>query len=135
MKNLARDGVSFQGKTVLITGCGKDSIGLEMVKGLLRGGAKVYATTSKFSSAGSRLYLSVFNNHGSKFSELIVLPFNQASAQVCNISLLLFLMLFRISTLLLITFTTKREQMWTTSFHSPQFLKTETILAPLILDQ
>ena len=88
MKKIATDGITFKGKTVLVTGCGKDSIGLELVKGLIRGGARVYATTSHFSAAGSQLYQSVYDHHGAKESELVVLPFNQASIQVLNLSIL-----------------------------------------------
>eukprot|EP01119_Soliformovum_irregulare_P010017 TRINITY_DN2425_c0_g2_i3.p1 TRINITY_DN2425_c0_g2~~TRINITY_DN2425_c0_g2_i3.p1 ORF type:complete len:3502 (-),score=1233.34 TRINITY_DN2425_c0_g2_i3:1297-11802(-) len=85
LKSIAREGVTFQGKTVLITGCGKDSIGLEIMKGMLRGGAKVYATTSRFSKEGSNMYGTLFDNHGAKFSELIVLPFNGGSVRDVNL--------------------------------------------------
>jgi len=81
MKSVATEGIPFCGKTALVTGCGKDSIGLEVVKGLLRGGARVYATTSHFSATGSKLYQTLYDHHGAKGSELVVLPFNQASIQ------------------------------------------------------
>lgn len=84
LKQVAREGLSLVNKTVLITGCGKDSIGIELLKGLLRSGAKVYATTSRFSWQSSKLYQRVFDNDGAKQSELVVLPFNQASVQDIN---------------------------------------------------
>lgn len=74
---MATLGVTFHDKTILITGCGRDSIGLEIVKAMLRGGAKIYATTSRFSSSGSSFYHRLFDQHGTKTSQLIILPFNQ----------------------------------------------------------
>lgn len=84
LDNMAKEGLSLTGKNVLITGCGKGSIGLEILKGMLRAGAKVYATTSRFSAEGSGFYHTIFDRHGSKFSNLIVLPFNQGSVQDVN---------------------------------------------------
>jgi len=81
LRKVAHEGVCFQRQVVLITGCGKGSIGLEMVKGLLRGGAKVYATTSRWSPEAFQLYQRIYDEHGAKQSELIILPFNQASVQ------------------------------------------------------
>lgn len=77
LREMAAQGVTFHDKTILITGCGRDSIGLEIVKAMLRGGAKIYATTSRFSSSGSSFYHQLFDQHGTKTSQLIILPFNQ----------------------------------------------------------
>ena len=41
LMDIARTGVSYAGKTALITGCGKDSIGVEVLKGLLAGWCKI----------------------------------------------------------------------------------------------
>lgn len=68
LQKIASEGVTFQKKVALVTGCGKGSIGLEIVKGLLRGGAKVYATTSRWSAEGLSLYNSLYDDHGGKFS-------------------------------------------------------------------
>lgn len=68
LQKVASEGVTFQKKVALVTGCGKGSIGLEIVKGLLRGGAKVYATTSRWSAEGFALYNSLYDDHGGKFS-------------------------------------------------------------------
>ena len=82
---MAKSGCSFDGKRVLITGCGKGSIGAEILKGLLRGGAIVYATTSRPSNAQSNSYFqSIYDNHGAKGSKLIILPFNAASLRDVN---------------------------------------------------
>lgn len=45
LKEIATAGVTFEHKNALMTGVGKGSIGVEIVKGLLAGGAKVVVTT------------------------------------------------------------------------------------------
>ncbi len=82
LREMASKGVTFHDKTILITGCGRDSIGLEIVKAMLRGGAKIYATTSRFSSSGSSFYHQLFDQHGTKTSQLVILPFNQVPNKV-----------------------------------------------------
>ena len=81
LQSVASEGLSFSGKVALVTGCGPDSIGLEIVKSLVRGGARVYATTSRFSREGAAMYHSLFDQHGTRGSQLVVFPFNQASSQ------------------------------------------------------
>lgn len=81
LMKVAAEGLSLHGKTALVIGSGKGSIGVEIVKGLLRSGAKVYATTSRFTEGTSSFYHSLFDRNGSKNSELVVLPFNQGSVQ------------------------------------------------------
>lgn len=49
LKEIATSGVTFEHKNALMTGVGKGSIGVEIVKGLLAGGAKVVVTTSRYS--------------------------------------------------------------------------------------
>ncbi|KAJ2746708.1 fatty acid synthase alpha subunit Lsd1 [Coemansia sp. BCRC 34301] len=73
-------GLSFAGKTALVTGCGQGSIGAEIVCGLLSGGAKVIVTTSSYSRKTTLFYENMYRTHGSRGSELIVIPFNQASS-------------------------------------------------------
>jgi phosphopantetheine--protein transferase-like protein len=74
-------GVSFKGKVALVTGCGKDSIGAEVIKALLEGGCVVIATTSSFGAKRTEFYRRMFEAHGSTGSRLIVAPFNQGSQQ------------------------------------------------------
>ncbi|KAL3433440.1 hypothetical protein BDV09DRAFT_171990 [Aspergillus tetrazonus] len=74
-------GESFAGRSVLITGAGVGSIGAEVLKGLLAGGARVIVTTSRFSSSVVRKYQDLYTQVGSRGSELVVVPFNQASVQ------------------------------------------------------
>ncbi|KAJ1969223.1 fatty acid synthase alpha subunit Lsd1, partial [Dispira parvispora] len=81
LADMARSGVSFQDKTVLVTGCGRGSIGAEILKGLLSGGAQVVVTTSRFNRTATEYYQSIYQRHGSKNSSLVVVPFNQASHQ------------------------------------------------------
>ncbi|KAJ3195403.1 3-oxoacyl-[acyl-carrier-protein] synthase [Irineochytrium annulatum] len=79
--SIAADGISFKGKHALITGCGKDSIGVEVLKALLSGGACVIVTTSRFSKSVTEYYRSIYERHGSKGSKLVVVPFNGGSVQ------------------------------------------------------
>ncbi|KAJ2821836.1 fatty acid synthase alpha subunit Lsd1, partial [Coemansia furcata] len=72
-------GLSFSGKTALVTGCGRGSIGADIVSGLLSGGAKVIATTSSYSRKTTLFFEDMYRTHGARGSELIVVPFNQGS--------------------------------------------------------
>ncbi|ETM01359.1 holo-[acyl-carrier-protein] synthase [Phytophthora nicotianae] len=79
MREMASTGISFAGKVALLTGCGKNSIGVEIVKALLEGGATVFVATSSFSMMTTGVFREMYQQHGSRGSRLIVLPFNQAS--------------------------------------------------------
>ncbi|OWZ15871.1 Fatty acid synthase subunit alpha [Phytophthora megakarya] len=79
MREMASTGISFAGKVALLTGCGKGSIGVEIVKALLEGGATVLVTTNSFSMNTTTLFREIYEQHGSRGSRLIVFPFNQAS--------------------------------------------------------
>uniref|UniRef100_K3WEQ6 Fatty acid synthase subunit alpha n=1 Tax=Globisporangium ultimum (strain ATCC 200006 / CBS 805.95 / DAOM BR144) TaxID=431595 RepID=K3WEQ6_GLOUD len=79
MREMASTGISFAGKVALVTGCGKNSIGAEVVKALLEGGATVFVTTSSFSSKTTATFRSIYEQHGSRGSRLVIVPFNQAS--------------------------------------------------------
>lgn len=81
LKGMATAGISFEGKKVLMTGCGKGSIGGEILKGLLSGGAKVIVTTSSFNRTTVDYFRSIYECHGARSSTLIIAPFNQGSAQ------------------------------------------------------
>ncbi|KAJ3124388.1 3-oxoacyl-[acyl-carrier-protein] synthase [Nowakowskiella sp. JEL0407] len=81
LQEIAADGITFKGKHVLLTGCGKDSIGVEVLKALLSGGARVIVTTSRFSKSVTEYYRSIYECHGSKGSRLVVVPFNGGSLQ------------------------------------------------------
>ena len=81
LMKMAAEGVPLSGKVALVIGCGKGSIGVEVVKALLHAGAKVYATTSRFNYESAAFYHKLFDRNGSKNSELVVLPFNQGSVQ------------------------------------------------------
>ncbi|MCJ1316868.1 hypothetical protein MMC15_002189 [Xylographa vitiligo] len=74
-------GLSFKNKNVLLTGAGPKSIGAEIMRGLLNGGARVLVTTSSYTSKTVRLYQEMYMKYGSEGSELIVAPFNQGSHQ------------------------------------------------------
>ena len=77
-------GLSFSGKVVLITGAGIGSIGTEIVRGLLEGGARVILTSSRAPSVTASAYQSMYAEYGSRGSELTIVQFNQGSAQDCE---------------------------------------------------
>jgi 3-oxoacyl-ACP reductase-like protein len=65
----------------VITGVGKGSFGVEILKGLLPGGAHVVVTTSRYSRATVEYYQGIFQSFGGRGSALTVVPFNQGSKQ------------------------------------------------------
>ena len=81
LEKAARDGITFQGSNVLMTGAGAGSIGAEVLEGLISGGARVVVTTSRFSREVTEYYQSVYARYGARGSQLTVVPFNQGSKQ------------------------------------------------------
>ncbi|CAO3634037.1 unnamed protein product [Cunninghamella blakesleeana] len=81
LSEIANEGITFSHKCVLVTGAGKGSIGSEILKGLVSGGAKVIVTTSRFSKSVTEYFQSIYQTFGSRGSELVVVPFNQGSKQ------------------------------------------------------
>ncbi|KAJ5254769.1 hypothetical protein N7505_009920 [Penicillium chrysogenum] len=81
MESAAKDGLSFQGKNVLMTGAGAGSIGAEVLQGLISGGAQVVVTTSRFSREVTEYYQAMYARYGARGSQLVVVPFNQGSKQ------------------------------------------------------
>ncbi|KAJ2057394.1 fatty acid synthase alpha subunit Lsd1 [Coemansia sp. S146] len=79
LSEICGSGLSFAGKTALVTGCGRGSIGADIVLRLLSGGAKVIVTTSSYSHKTSLFFGDMYRTHGARGSELVVVPFNQAS--------------------------------------------------------
>ena len=84
LEQAAVNGVTFKEKYVLMTGCGAGSIGAEVLKGLLQGGAKVIVTTSRFSKKVTDFYQEMYATYGARGSTLVVVPFNQGSKQDVN---------------------------------------------------
>ena len=84
MGKAVSDGLSFSGRTVLVTGAGQGSIGIELVRKLLMGGATVIVTTSRSVLKAQKIFRDVYAKDGARGSELLVLPFNQASATDCR---------------------------------------------------
>jgi fatty acid synthase subunit alpha len=72
-------GITFHEKCILITGASKRSIGLNILKAVLSGGAKVVVTTSSYSAATARFYQELYAEYGARGSRLVVVPFNQGS--------------------------------------------------------
>ncbi|KAJ8119547.1 hypothetical protein ONZ43_g3525 [Nemania bipapillata] len=77
-------GLNFSNKTALVTGAGPGSIGAEIVRGLLAGGAKVIVTTSRAPSAAAKFFREMYKSSGGRGSDLILLPFNAASKKDCE---------------------------------------------------
>ncbi|KAJ2985569.1 hypothetical protein NUW58_g5458 [Xylaria curta] len=72
-------GISYAGRTALVTGAGPGSIGMEVVRGLLSGGARVIVTTSRSPATAGPVMAQAYKEIGACGSELILLPFNAAS--------------------------------------------------------
>jgi fatty acid synthase len=71
--------LAFRGRTALVTGAGPGSIALAIIAGLLRGGARVIATTSSYGPERLRLMKEVYQESAVDGAELHVVPFNQGS--------------------------------------------------------
>ncbi|KAJ1722166.1 fatty acid synthase alpha subunit Lsd1, partial [Coemansia biformis] len=72
LAELSGPGTSYAGATALVTGCGRGSIGAEIVRALLMGGARVVATTSSYSRTTTLFYEDMYRKHGARGSELVV---------------------------------------------------------------
>ncbi|OBZ74861.1 Fatty acid synthase subunit alpha [Grifola frondosa] len=60
LHEIATSGTTFKDKNALLTGVGKGSIGVEILKGLLSGGAHVVITTSRYSRPTVEYYQGIF---------------------------------------------------------------------------
>ncbi|KAG8213088.1 hypothetical protein J3R82DRAFT_11484 [Butyriboletus roseoflavus] len=81
LHEIATSGTTFKDKNALLTGVGKGSIGVEILKGLLSGGAHVVITTSRYSRSTVEYYQSIYQSYGARGAALTVVPFNQGSKQ------------------------------------------------------
>ncbi|KAL4789296.1 hypothetical protein BDV19DRAFT_397177 [Aspergillus venezuelensis] len=81
LTQVEEQGESFAGQTVLITGAGTGSIGAAMIRHFLQGGARVVTTTSSLSPDVARAYQKIYMDYGARGSQLVVVPFNQASTR------------------------------------------------------
>ncbi|KAJ1962768.1 fatty acid synthase alpha subunit Lsd1 [Dipsacomyces acuminosporus] len=79
LESMAESGLTFRGMSALITGCSRGSIGADILRGLLMGGARVVATTSSYCHGTVAYYERMYKRYGARGSELVVVPFNQAS--------------------------------------------------------
>lgn len=84
MSAMVSGGMTFHSKVVLVTGTGLGSIGAEIIKKLLMGGATVIVTTSRDIAQAQHFYQDIYRDVGTRGSELLVLPFNQASVVDCQ---------------------------------------------------
>lgn len=72
-------GLSFAGKTALITGAGPGAIALEIVRAFLAGGGRVVLTTSSYTPERIAFYKRLYQACGAPGSELHLVPANQGS--------------------------------------------------------
>jgi fatty acid synthase subunit alpha len=77
----ASTGINFSDIKILITGAGRNSIGVEIVRQLLSAGANVLVTTSSYSPDTLSFYENLYRSHGARGSRLVVVPFNGGSHQ------------------------------------------------------
>ena len=72
---------TFAQKVVLLVGASPSSIGSEILRGLLVGGAHVIVTTSRFTRSTIDFFRDIYVSHGARGSQLHLVSFNQASQQ------------------------------------------------------
>lgn len=75
---------TFADKVVLLIGSSRSSIGSEILRGLLVGGANVIVTTSRFTTSNIDFFREMYVSHGARGSQLHVVSFNQGSHQDVN---------------------------------------------------
>ncbi|KAF9776600.1 hypothetical protein IL306_005198, partial [Fusarium sp. DS 682] len=75
------ENMTFSGRTVLLVGASPQSIGSEILRGLLVGGAVVIVTTNNFCKDSVDHFRSIYKSHGARGSQLHLCSFNQASQQ------------------------------------------------------
>ncbi|HAN32835.1 MAG TPA: hypothetical protein DCQ06_14670, partial [Myxococcales bacterium] len=73
--------IDFTKRTALVTGASPGSIAVEVVRHLLRGGARVVVTTSSLRRTRAQFYRDLYQQEAAPGAELHVVPFNQASVQ------------------------------------------------------
>ena len=66
------------------TGVKEGSVAVEIVEGLLSGGAHIVITTLCYSRKTVEYYQGIFQTHGSQGSALTAIPYNQGSKQGIN---------------------------------------------------
>ncbi len=79
LRRCTREGLSFAGRTALVTGAGPGGIALEIVKSILAGGGRVVLTTSTYTPERLAFYKRLYQERGGAGSELHVVPANQGS--------------------------------------------------------
>ncbi|MCJ1280001.1 hypothetical protein MMC21_007826 [Puttea exsequens] len=77
-------GISFARKDILVTGAGPNSIGAEVLRGLLMGGARVIVTSSRPPAETKDFFQSIYAEYGARGSELTMIQFNQGSKRDCT---------------------------------------------------
>ncbi|KAL4876809.1 thiolase-like protein [Aspergillus karnatakaensis] len=84
LNQVAIEGISFTGRTYLLTGAGAGSIGAYIARRLLYGGSTVIITTSREPSSAAPFFKGLYDECASRGSRLHLVPFNQASVADCE---------------------------------------------------
>lgn len=79
--SLLNQGVSFAGRTALVTGASPRSIAWPVVGALLAGGARVICTTTSYTTQRLQQLQALYQSHACPGAELHVVPVNQGSRQ------------------------------------------------------
>ncbi|KAJ2629231.1 fatty acid synthase alpha subunit Lsd1, partial [Coemansia sp. RSA 1287] len=72
LRDMCDNGLTLGNRCALVTGCGRGSIGAEVLKGLLAGGSRVVATTSSYSASTARYFQDMYQTHGARGSQLVL---------------------------------------------------------------
>ena len=110
LHEIATAGTTSKDKNALLTGVGKGSIGVEVVKGLLSGGTHVVITTSRYNRSTVDYYQSISPRH-LEVADLLLPSYLSTKARS------------RMWKLLLTTSTPLSEWISTSFFPLPEFLR------------
>lgn len=85
LQEIATSDTTFKDKDALLTGVGKGSIGIEILKNLSSGSAHVAVTTSCYNGAAVEYYQSIFQTVGGSGSALTVVPSTRVSSRTSRL--------------------------------------------------
>lgn len=80
LMKMSEVGIRLGNKTAMVTAIdANDKLVLEVIRGLLQAGARVYVATQRFDHDTTRKFQECFKMHGATGSKLVVMPLNLAS--------------------------------------------------------
>lgn len=81
---LTTQGISLAGQTILVTGAGPDSIGVEVVRLCLKAGARVVVGSTRVDRTRVQWWRDRFREEAARGAELILVPMNQGAQEDCQ---------------------------------------------------